>query len=406
LTPEQARALVHHCADPQLEQAAKILAGPGSVLEARAFLEQSYDSSICLAILDCLSCRERFAHKFEAAERWLLAREASEQATDSRIANWRANALKKDGLEELVELGCGLGGDTVALSKQFEVKAWERCEARLLLARYNTQHLGRPPCTFRCAEVDCADLKGQVLFVDPARRDGARLSRPESWFPPLSKVIDCFREGRFQRVGVKVAPGITDRDLPETPLELTFLSIGGQLKEAFLVLDGSHDSFRQAVLFTQKGDILTFRTGHGRVPVAQPLPELYLHNPDPAILRANALDRLASQLEAGMVHPKIGYLVGPTPATDGSADSFKIVESFSLNWKTLKKRLATTGWSDYEYLGRGVPFGQAEVRNKLGRLKKNKDSTRGSVIVYREENGYRVVLARRYHDHSQDDRVV
>ena len=133
MTPEQARALVRHCADPQLEQAATLLAS--SVLEARAFLEQSYDSSTCLAILDCLSCRRRFAHKFEKADQWLLAREASEQASDSRISNWRANALRGDGLVELVELGCGLGGDTVALSKQFEVKAWERCERVSLPAK-------------------------------------------------------------------------------------------------------------------------------------------------------------------------------------------------------------------------------------------------------------------------------
>ena len=389
--------MVRHCADPQLEQASTLLTGPGSVLEARAYLEQSYDSSTCLAILDCLSCRERFAHKFERADRWLLAREASEQASDSRISNWRANALQGDGLVELVELGCGLGGDTVALSKQFEVRAWERCEARTELARYNTQHLGRP-CTVEQAEVDCSELNGQILFVDPARRDGTRLSRPESWHPPLSKVVACSSEGRFQRVGVKVAPGITDRDLPDTPIGLTFLSIGGQLKEAFLVLDGSQDSYRQAVLFTDRGETLTLRTSHDQIPVAQPSPDLYLHNPDPAILRANALDQLAVRLGAGVVHPKIGYLVGPTPATDGTADSFRILESFSLNWKTLKKRLAATGWSDYEYLGRGVPFGQTEVRSKLGRLKKQKDSTRGSIIIYREENGYRAVLALRYYN--------
>lgn len=397
---------MRHSADPQLEQAATILAGHGSVLEARAFLEQSYDSASCLAILDCLSCRQKFAHKFENADRWLLTREASEQASDSRISGWRAGALSGNGLEELVELGCGLGGDTVALSKRFKVKAWERCEARVELARYNTEQLGHRSCRVEWAEVDCTDLEGQVLFVDPARRDGTRLSHPESWQPPLSKVLDCFREGRFQRVGVKVAPGITDRDLPDSPIGLTFLSIAGQLKEAFILLDGSQESYRQAVLFTDNGQTLTLRGNHLQTPVALPSPELYLHNPDPAILRAKALDGLAERLKAGMVHPKIGYLVGAVPATDGTADSFQIVESFPLNWKTLKKRLVAMGWSDYEYLGRGVPFGQQEVRNKLGKLKKQKESIRGSIVMYREDNGYRVVLARRYHNHNQDDPVV
>ncbi|MCA9781511.1 MAG: hypothetical protein KC800_32560, partial [Candidatus Eremiobacteraeota bacterium] len=343
MTPEQARSLVLHAQDRQVEEAARLLARGGSVLEARALLEASYDSPLCLAILDCLSCRERFAHKFENAERWLLTREAAEQASDSRISRWRAETLAEGSPGRLVELGCGLGGDTVSLSEHFEVTAWERCEARAQLARYNLGILGKRPCAVECAEADCRRLEGEVLFVDPARRDGTRLSRPQSWQPPLPTVVDCFREGRFQRLGVKVAPGITDGDLPDLPIGLSFLSVGGNLKEAFLLLDHSIDTYREAVLFTAGGRRLSFRSSGWEIPISEPSPGLYLHNPDPAILRANALDQLARHTEAGIVHPKIGYLVGPKPVEDGSADSFQILEAFPLKWKILKKKLAVLG---------------------------------------------------------------
>ena len=95
------------------------------------------------------------------------------------------------------------------------------------------------------------------------------------------------------------------------------------------------------------------------------------------------------------MHPKIGYLVGERACQNSTAQSFQILETFPLNWAILKKKLQATGWTEYEYLARGVPFSQTDIRNKLPKLKRrNKKQTakRGAVIVYRDESDYRVVL--------------
>ncbi|MFA5504074.1 MAG: hypothetical protein WC314_04720 [Vulcanimicrobiota bacterium] len=394
MTPAQAKFLVRNADTQPLSEAFVMLSEGSSVLEVRRFLERLFSSEECLAILDCLSTRLRFAHKFWRSKEWLFSREPAEQASDSRIARWRAEHLR-GGSRELTELGCGLGGDTVFLSQHFQVSAWERCPARAELCRFNLSRLGFPGSLVENREVKCEDLEGDTLYVDPARRDGVRLNRPEEWLPPLSQVDRCFREGRFQRVGIKCAPGLTE--LPEGPWELTFLSIEGHLKEAFLLLGHQHAQKKRAVLFGKENEQPLVYEPLGRaIPSCQPSPGLYLHNPDPAILRADALDSLAHLTHSGVVHPKIGYLVGPDPIRDGSADSFQILDTFPLNWKILKKKIASSGWSEYEYLARGVPFSQPEVRAKLAfKRPKNSTALRGSVILFREDQGYRVVLAQR-----------
>lgn len=395
---EQVRSLIEVAEHPALAEATEWFVQGRSGLEIRARLEQTFETSTCLAVMDCVSCRLRYANKFWQPERWLLSREPAEQATDSRIARWRAEALGQLGLTELTELGCGLGGDTVFLSEHFRVKALERSPARSELARYNLSQLGSGDAVVESRSVDCSSLRGELLFVDPARRDGVRISNPGEWQPPLADVASSFGEGRFRAVAVKCAPGLKEADLPDQPATIAFVSVEGQLKEAFLLLQGDLERKRLAVLFEKGSAQPLTLTGRGEaIDVGVPQIGSYLHNPDPAILRAGALDSLAERLKASIVHPKIGYLTSDGPCDDGCANSFLIADRFPLNWKILKRKLLQTGWTEYEYLGRGVPFSQPDVRKKLGRLKRPKDraSVRGSVIMYRTDTDYTVVLGTR-----------
>ena len=111
-----------------------------SVLEIRKLLESEHPTSTCLAILDCLSCQNKFVDKFERSPDWLLTRAAAEQATDSEIARWRANLLfETTKLQSLTELGCGIGGDTVFLAQKFHITAFEANPGRSILAHSNLQ---------------------------------------------------------------------------------------------------------------------------------------------------------------------------------------------------------------------------------------------------------------------------
>lgn len=386
--------------EPEVAQAASLLNQGVSVLRARKVLEQRFCPSVCLALLDCLSCRIRFATKFEQANRWFLTREAAEQASHQRVAQWRAQALARflPG-PNLTEIGCGIGGDSVYLSRLFSLTCYEKDSARALLAEQNLAEMGGGSWQVNRGEVDPLELRCEALFVDPARRDHARLSSPDDWSPPLNRLVSAHQRGHFRQLAVKCAPGIQTDYLEKlgSQMNLFFISVAGELKEALLIINpptGGEKIKRHAILLGES-ETLELASADKEPSHGSPESGLYLHNPNPALLRARALGQLSEMLEAGAVHPQIGYLVGPRPAPADWAQSFLIEEHFSLNWDVLKKKLLARPWSEYEYLGRGVPFSQSEVRAKLPRLKKKKTPLRGNVIIYREDRGYRVVLAQR-----------
>ena len=368
----------------------------------RALLESEFKPSTCLAIIDHLACRHRYREKFEEPSHWLFSRTAAEQASDSRIARWRTELLATEQSgASLQELGAGIGGDSVFLSHRFELTAYEQDPARALLAQANVERLGNPQQSrVLQGRVSCEELQGEVLFVDPARRESGRISSPQEWLPPLSEVLACYTQKRFHTLAIKCAPGLKSRDLDDLPpgTRCYFLSLDGQLKEAFLLLDpGQRESSRVAVMFEGPSEPVVLGSQNLTIPLTRPQAGQFLHNPNPAILRARSLDSLAHRLQAGLLHPKIGYLVGPIPAKAPYAQSFLIQDHFPLNWSVLKKKLSRSAWTEYEYLGRGVPFSQLEVRQKLPKLKsKNKmKSQRGCVIIYRDVEGYGVVLGSR-----------
>lgn len=395
MNAEQAQAVT--LLDPAvLKQARESLAKEGS-LKTRAFLEQSLSAEVARAVLDVCDCQLRFQDKFEQAERWLLTREAAEQATRSTLAAWRAAYLRErlTTLSQLTELGTGIGGDSVYLSQNFQLEGFERDPARALLATANVRRLNPAalPHQIRPVSGRAEQLRGELLFVDPARRDGGRKFHPQDWDPPLSSLVGL---DSFQAVAVKAAPGIPT-EIVAREFELHFLSYRGELKEAMLLQSPDRSQPRHAWLWPRQQAKPLHREGHPALAVTRPpVAGEYLLDPDPALLRSGLLGAFAAPLQAGVVHPKIGYLSSPSPSPDPWAASFRILEVTPLKWKALSQALLALDWHDFEYLGRGVPFSQNEVLTRLKKAKsKMTGRIRGSVIIYRAETDYQVVLAER-----------
>lgn len=395
----QAQFLVAQASESILQELALGIQQGGSDLQLRKSLEKRYAPEECRALLSCAQAQHKHREKFADSSRWLLAPSAAEQASHQLLARWRADELsQRFPHAPLTEVGCGIGSDSVPLSRRFELVGYEQNSARATLCRHNLGQLGGSNWTVLEQTADLRALQG-LIYCDPARRSHKRLSAPSDWSPPLPLLFDCVAPETT--ILVKVAPGILDKDLVKTgvEVEVDFLSVAGELKEAMLYLSSgpSHRSpLKRAVLCDQSSTVV-LESSHYELEFVTPKPGQYLLNPDPAILRADLLNTLAEVLCGWGVHPKIGYLVSPAPAPPKLASSFLVEETFSLDWKLLKKRIASRDWTEYEYLGRGVSFSQTEVRKKLGKLKRKSSqaSRRGSILIYREDRGYRVVLGER-----------
>ena len=152
---------------------------------------------------------------------WWLTEAGLQQASRPAVAVRRAGQLRDLGLTEFVDLGCGLGIDSVAAARAgLSVTAVEQDPVTASCAELNLARFA-PDGSARIVRADARHHRvpsHAVAFVDPGRRTGshrdgsARRSRdPQDWHPPWSW-LQSFAE-LHPRTVAKVAPGI-DRDLP------------------------------------------------------------------------------------------------------------------------------------------------------------------------------------------------
>jgi hypothetical protein len=91
----------------------------------------------------------------------------------------------------------------------------------------------------------------------------------------------------------------------------------------------------------------------------------FVFEPDGSVIRARLIGDLARSLDARMLHPQIAYLTAneATPSPFGSW--FRVVETFALDERTLKRELKSRGIGTIEIKKRGVDIDPAAFRKKL-----------------------------------------
>ena len=194
---------------------------------------QGHSPDLVAAALTQQRLRARAAAKFGPfASTMLFTPDGLEQATRLAVAAHHAARYQRAGTTRVADLGCGIGGDALALAGLgLGVLAVERDEATAALATVNLMRF--PEVTVRCADAREVDLVAEGVdgvFADPARRSGGRrLTDPEQWSPPLSTVL-AWRE-QVPALGVKAAPGIDHALLP-ADAHVQWVSVDGGVLEA------------------------------------------------------------------------------------------------------------------------------------------------------------------------------
>ena len=381
-------------------EAAATLAGqglaPGQTLARLVELRRAFSSEQAGALLTLARLRLRAAAKFPHAGQMFFTGPALEQATAWPVALHRAARLHTatrgaGGL--LLDLGCGIGGDLLALAQGRPVAAYERDPVRLAFARANADALGLGGRAGLHLDDWGAALVGGRLppaaaaFADPARRAGTRrLFSLRDVIPPLPALLAL--RGRFPVTAIKVMPGIADDEIP-AGAAVEFVSHDGVAKEAVLWfgLDGMprrwasvHDGARWHEI------------GAAGVPApGGPLEAgCLLYEPDPAVIRAGALAELCAQLDAWLFDPQIAYLAaaGTQPVATPFAAAFRIHEVHRFSLKTLNARLAALEVGQVELKKRGFPVEPEELRPRL----RVQPGGRTAVVLFTRRGDERLML--------------
>ncbi len=310
---------------------------------------RSYPESLARPALETAILRREAAAKFPFADRLYLTREALEQASSWQIAAYRARRYR--GCSTTLDLGCSVGGDTLALADVAPAIGVDTDPLRLRMARLNLGALGKGDhAAFVQADITASfpfiqSVLGKPgreqagIFFDPARRrSGKRLRSVYAYQPPLHVVKSWLAE--FPSVGVKISPGVNLVELQEYQAEVEFISLGGELKEAVLWFGPLQTTTRRATLLPGEHTMATGQVaaeGQPALPLAEP--RAWLYEPDPAVMRAGLVAGLGTRLDAAQLDPDIAYLTADDYQPTPFARAWAVEDWFPFGLKKLRTYL-------------------------------------------------------------------
>lgn len=334
-------------------------------LQVASRLRERIDPHLAQAVMETIWLRQRAEGKFSRAKQMYFTRPALEQSSSEVVSTHRARRFFEAGYERVADLGCGIGGDSLALAARADVVGIDRERSRLAMARENVSVYGNSE-RFIPLQADLATLRPlavDALFFDPARRDdvGRRLKSVHLYHPPLS-LIDDWR-ARVPHAGVKVSPGIDYAELP-VDADVEFISVAGEVKEAVLWYGGLRRGIARQATLLPKGHRFTSEDSPG-VDVRPRTPAAYLYEPDGAIIRAHLIQPIARHLGAAPIDATIAYLTSEQAIETPYARRFVLDDWFPFQLKRLRHYLRERNIGRVTIKKRGSPLDPATLQRQL-----------------------------------------
>ena len=327
-----------------------------------------HSPGLVAAVLSQSKLRAKAVAKFGPfAERMIFTEAGLEQATRLRVAALHAGRFQSAGLTRIADLGSGIGGDALAFaSLDIEVTAVELDEVTAAIAAYNLALW--PNAVVEHADVTDFDLDGfDGVFLDPARRtpghrNTSRIFDPADYSPPLDF---AFRIAERLPTGIKLGPGI-DRDLIPAGAEAQWVSVDRDVVELGLWFGAlARPGIRRSALVISEHGTAELSSGEDSADVETGPLGGYLYEPDGAVIRSRLIGDLARRIGATMLSDGIAYLTSNTALETPFAACFRVIETFPLDERRVKREMATRGIGSLEIKKRGVDVDPAAFRKKL-----------------------------------------
>lgn len=329
--------------------------------------KQGFAPQLVRFALEQALLRSRAQKKFPSDAGQMLFTEAGlEQATRAEVAKWHAKLFLEAGVKSVTDLGCGIGGDAMALAATgLDVTAIDSNETAVAAATHNLRYF--PEARVIRSEAKEVVIESTGIFLDPARRDQLRKSagpvrlQPEDFSPSLDFVFGLAAE---YPALVKLAPGFPHELIPDQ-FETNWVSHAGDLVEVLLRSKqlGTPGAKKAVMLGTEVHEFAgVAATGQVR--------ELggFLFEPDPSLIRSHLLGTFANQHDLGLISNGIAYLTADTDNTSPWLKRYRVIDTLPLREKEIRDYCQRENIGTVEIKKRGVDITPEQLRPKL-RLK-------------------------------------
>jgi len=358
-----------------LQAATELQPGEDDFLRHFTTLSRHYPVELARLALGIATLRKQAERKFPFANQLYFTREALEQSSSWEVSSYRA--LRYRGFSHLLDLGCSVGADTLALAQIAPTSGLDLDPLRLAMAQANLAALGLGSSS----SLIQADLQSPLpfsstpsppaLFFDPARRESfRRIFSVSAYRPPLAMVKEWLP--RFPALGVKISPGVDLNELAGYDAELEFISLNGDLKEAVLWFGPLQNAYRRATLLPSRHTLSIDARQETRLAIDEP--RAYLYEPDPAVLRAGLVAMLGAQLNAVQLDPDIAYLTTSEHISTPFARAWNVEAWFPFGLKRLRAYLRQHNVGRVTVKKRGSPLEPEALIRDL-RLSGDKERT-------------------------------
>ena len=393
--------------------------GQSVILAARSFLDpligipalRKQFAEIAPELISMAFSQAQMQQRLES--RWgisaadlLLTDEGISQATRPQVAKYHAEFISQNFGKNahVLDLTCGLGFDSREFARHgLRVTAVEIDPDVAKLAEFNLRQFD---VVVHCADANDFEIPNDidVVFVDPARRDPTaakdslgntkRIFNPSQWSPSWETINQISQN---HQVIAKVAPGIDKAELMNW--DARWVSSDSDLVECFLSSNGT--GIRAAVLLDSETNRPFEVLGDSATETA-PLGD-FLVIPDPALIRASALDAVARMCNGGLVNEHIAWLTSSdvdaiaelSEHSPNLANILRIESQFKFSDKQLVANLKGIETSGVTVMTRGMQLDVEAIRKMA--VKASSSGNQELVIaIYRDDAGPQALLCRRY----------
>ena len=324
--------------------------------------------------------RGRAATKFEAAQRMFFTREALEQATHERVAEYHASHFPAGST--VVDMTSGIGADLIALARRGPAIGIELDSERAWCSSANLDANDVRGLVVRGDSLKCLRSAFDYALVDPARRVAGRRSLDLIEFSPNPFAVRDLVSG-YRRAVMKLSPMVSDSDLAQLGSQIEFVSWGGECREALVVIGRESVPGKEAI-HLESGE----RLGGQPILTTTDNPGLYLYDLDPAAVRVGGSGALEKTFGLVGINGTAGYMTSDQWVESPWLRGYEVQATGPFDLKRVRGVLRSMDARIFEVKSRAS---RLDPMGLLGKLK-GEGSNPVSLILWQQANSVRFAL--------------